>query len=63
MVSIPFLKMHGLGNDFVILDARGKEADSVFADKADLSRQLGDRHFGAWNPVFQRYNRPVAKVG
>lgn len=45
-VFIPFLKMHGLGNDFVILDARGKEADSVFAHKADLSQKLGDRHFG-----------------
>ena len=23
MAALPFLKMHGLGNDFVIVDARG----------------------------------------
>ncbi len=40
--GIPFLKMHGLGNDFVIIDAR-KFADPV---TPGLARVVGDRHFG-----------------
>ncbi len=37
-----FLKMHGLGNDFVILDARTGD----LAMTADRARQIADRHFG-----------------
>ena len=37
-----FLKMHGLGNDFVAFDAR----DSSFALTADQARKVADRHFG-----------------
>ena len=33
--------MHGAGNDYVLLDARGKERDW-----AELARQLCDRHYG-----------------
>jgi diaminopimelate epimerase len=40
--GLRFLKMHGLGNDFVIIDARGTE-DSV---TPALARALGDRHRG-----------------
>ncbi|MHA3914891.1 diaminopimelate epimerase [Halovulum sp. GXIMD14793] len=37
-----FWKMHGLGNDFVVVDARdGRGTISV-----ELARALGDRHFG-----------------
>ncbi|NOX41383.1 MAG: diaminopimelate epimerase [Alphaproteobacteria bacterium] len=39
---IPFRKMHGLGNDFVVIDARGR-ADPV---TAKLARGVGDRHCG-----------------
>lgn len=39
---IPFLKMHGLGNDFVILDARSGEDPVTPA----LAKALGNRHFG-----------------
>jgi diaminopimelate epimerase len=39
---LPFLKMHGLGNDFVVIDARGRP-DPV---TAALARALGDRHRG-----------------
>ncbi len=39
---ITFLKMHGLGNDFVVLDGR---RDAIPLD-ADLARRLGDRHRG-----------------
>ncbi|MGR3542264.1 MAG: diaminopimelate epimerase [Hasllibacter sp.] len=43
---IPFMKMHGLGNDFVLLDARsGRAADGVSVTPA-LARAMGDRHLG-----------------
>ncbi len=38
----PFLKMHGLGNDFVVIDSRGGEAVTTPA----LARALGDRNRG-----------------
>ncbi|MGA9253828.1 MAG: diaminopimelate epimerase [Roseobacter sp.] len=39
---LPFMKMHGLGNDFVVLDARAE-----FIDISEtLARALGDRHRG-----------------
>lgn len=37
-----FMKMHGLGNDFVIIDSRGRDAVTTPA----LARALGDRHRG-----------------
>ena len=37
-----FLKMHGLGNDFVVFDAR----DSVFTITPAQARAVADRHFG-----------------
>jgi len=40
--SIPFRKMNGLGNDFVVLDAR----DGSFALGADGARRIGDRNGG-----------------
>jgi diaminopimelate epimerase len=40
---IPFVKMHGLGNDFVVLDAR---AGGVPAIDARLAAALADRHRG-----------------
>ena len=39
---ISFLKMHGLGNDFVVLDARREP----LALDADLIARIGDRHRG-----------------
>ena len=39
---LPFAKMHGLGNDFVVLDARGHGRRA----NADLARAVGDRHRG-----------------
>jgi diaminopimelate epimerase len=38
----PFLKMHGLGNDFVVFDARKQG----LALDADTARAVADRHFG-----------------
>jgi len=40
--NISFLKMHGLGNDFVIIDSRDKRINL----SANLIRKLGDRNFG-----------------
>ena len=40
--GVPFLKMHGLGNDFVIIDAR-KAPNPV---TPALARAVGHRHFG-----------------
>jgi diaminopimelate epimerase len=42
MDRVPFLKMHGLGNDFVVLDARRGD----IALGANEARALADRHTG-----------------
>src|SRR4051794_39749216 len=49
-VMVPFRKMHGLGNDFVVLDAR--EGSVLDARRADLpipparAAAIADRRFG-----------------
>ncbi|WP_317056858.1 diaminopimelate epimerase [Roseovarius rhodophyticola] len=40
--GLPFMKMHGLGNDFVVVDARARSV----AITAGLARALGNRHTG-----------------
>ena len=40
--GIPFMKMHGLGNDFVVMDTRAQSVDVTPA----LAIALGDRHRG-----------------
>ncbi len=40
--ALAFLKMHGLGNDFVVIDARGRDNPMTPA----LARAIGHRHFG-----------------
>lgn len=40
--ALPFMKMHGAGNDFVVIDSRGREAVMT----AGLARALGDRNRG-----------------
>ncbi len=42
MTPLRFLKMHGLGNDFVVIDARG-EGPCV---TPEIARAIGDRHRG-----------------
>src|ERR1044072_9134030 len=41
-MGIHFHKMHGLGNDFVIVDAR----DQSVSMTPDLARRIADRHMG-----------------
>ncbi|MBM1817507.1 diaminopimelate epimerase [Sulfitobacter pseudonitzschiae] len=40
--NLPFMKMHGLGNDFVVVDARAHD----MAITPALAQALGDRHRG-----------------
>jgi diaminopimelate epimerase len=40
--GLPFVKMHGAGNDFVVIDSRGRGAVTTAA----LARALGDRNRG-----------------
>ena len=40
--GLPFMKMHGAGNDFVVIDSRGREAVMT----AGLAKALGDRNRG-----------------
>jgi len=42
MTTLPFRKMHGLGNDFVVLDARAR----AIALTPERARALADRKFG-----------------
>jgi diaminopimelate epimerase len=41
-VTVPFLKMHGLGNDFVVLDARSRALDLT----VERRRAIADRRLG-----------------
>ena len=41
-MTLHFHKMHGLGNDFVIIDGREQEATITPA----LAREIADRHRG-----------------
>jgi diaminopimelate epimerase len=42
MEQVPFIKMHGLGNDFVVLDAR----ETPIPLSADQAAAIADRRFG-----------------
>ena len=40
--DLPFMKMHGLGNDFVVVDARAQNVEI----SAKMAKGIGNRHFG-----------------
>lgn len=48
MKTLPFIKMHGLGNDYVYIDTFAPETAAFIAgtDLAVLARRMSDRHFG-----------------
>ena len=61
MAALDFRKMHGLGNDFVVLDAR----DRVIRVTPELARGLADRHTGIGFDqliVLERPLNPAAAV-
>lgn len=45
MMEIPFTKMHGLGNDFVLIDCRGSDLPGKF-NMSNLAVRLCRRRFG-----------------
>ncbi len=42
-MRVPFVKMHGLGNDFVVLDARDAALPEI---TTDFARRIAERHTG-----------------
>ena len=48
MKVLPFIKMHGIGNDYVYIDCFQKSTADLLAQSkfADLARSVSDRHFG-----------------
>lgn len=48
MKTLPFIKMHGLGNDYVYIDcfSSGIAAQLENTDLAALARRISNRHFG-----------------
>jgi diaminopimelate epimerase len=44
--GLPFMKMHGAGNDFVVIDSRGRGAAASGRTTPALARALGDRNRG-----------------
>ena len=45
-LSVPFLKVQGAGNDFVLIDALGRHAERLEHDWSALAPRICDRHFG-----------------
>lgn len=45
-MELPFTKMHGLGNDFVVIDARPGESWAGFAVDSAWAAAIADRHTG-----------------
>ena len=46
--EIPFIKMHGIGNDYIYIDALKGETPEYLKEDflPDLSKKISDRHFG-----------------
>lgn len=47
-MEVPFIKMHGIGNDYIYIDALKGEFPKYMKEEIlpDLSRKISDRHFG-----------------
>ncbi len=45
-MSFPFVKMHGLGNDYVYVDALSRPAMALRKDLPNLARRVSNRHTG-----------------
>lgn len=55
MTIVSFLKMHGLGNDFVVLDARKRQLDLTVEHR----QRLADRHMGVGFDQMVTLENPV----
>jgi diaminopimelate epimerase len=58
MEPVPFVKMHGLGNDFVVVDAR----ERAFAPAAAQVRALADRRTGVGCDTLIVIERPRSRL-
>jgi diaminopimelate epimerase len=45
-MNVSFVKMHGIGNDFIVIDCRDKALARQLTTVSKLSRKLCDRRFG-----------------
>ena len=54
-MQIEFTKMHGIGNDFVVIDAIGQAIDLATEDV----RFIADRHFGVGCDQLLLVERPT----
>jgi diaminopimelate epimerase len=45
-MRLDFTKMHGTGNDFILIDCRDKSVDDLLSAGGDISRRLCHRRFG-----------------
>ncbi|MBI5075499.1 MAG: diaminopimelate epimerase [Nitrospirae bacterium] len=45
-MNLPFVKMHGIGNDFIVIDCRDAAISHQLSAISELSRRLCDRRFG-----------------
>lgn len=45
-MNISFVKMHGIGNDFIVIDCRDKVVSHQLTDISNISRRFCDRRFG-----------------
>lgn len=58
---LAFMKMHGLGNDFVVIDSRGRGGAQM---TAGLAKALGDRHRGVgFDQLAEIVDAPGADIG
>lgn len=57
-MNIPFIKMHGLGNDFVIMKAQ----DIENVDIVDLVKKVADRHLGVGCDQFIIYTTQEGSI-
>jgi diaminopimelate epimerase len=55
-MNISFTKMHGLGNDFMVIDAINQKISL----SSERIKQLSDRHFGVvkWNVFWCKNRQP-----
>lgn len=60
-MKLSFTKMHGLGNDFILIDCRNEEDKSWGKNLRDISRRLCHRRFGIGaDQLLLLYNSDIA---